>query len=62
MNKTARVKHLAKREAEAEKAKLKEEADKAAEGAKKTKRQEEREAIVDRRIERLTRPFFLKRG
>ena len=54
MNKEARVKHQAKREAEAEKAKLKEEADKAAERAKKAKIQEEKKEIVDRTLERLS--------
>ena len=62
MNKKANVKHLAKREAEAENTKLKEEAEKAAERAKKAKRQEEREVIIDKKLKRdRARPLFRTR-
>ena len=62
MNKEARVKHLAKREAEAEAAKFKEELEKAAERRKKAEIKDKKEAALDRRLERdSTGPFFPKR-
>ena len=62
MNKKDRVKHLAKREAEAEAAKFKEELEKAAERRKNAERNDKNEAALDRRLERdSTGPLFPKR-